>query len=140
MDLLMNGAPLMFLIFYSPFLLALYVLISHHKQISIVWTIILLGSLLTGAAPFVALIFLASQRKMLQHPEVESSVQHSPTSSTVSASPEGTTGTMGLGRKSGTALGTLVGAVLWISGLAVVGFFVIVTLAVIQCSNDPKCM
>jgi hypothetical protein len=37
-------------------------------------------------------------------------------------------------------IGTIVGAIAVIAGVLAVGFFIFVTVVMIQCSRDPKCM
>jgi hypothetical protein len=142
---------MIWLLFYIPVLLAFYIMATRHKQINPLWIVFLLLSLFTGGGPIVALLFLAANRKMLQG-EVQPAVNtvQTPVSQTA-IYPEATAGPLAphtaqpstfqvTPEKAGTALGAVVSVILWVSGLAVVGFFVMVTVAAIQCSNDPKCI
>ena len=142
---------MIWLLFYIPVLLAFYVMATRYKQISPLWIVFLLLSLFTGGGPIVALLFLAANRKMLQgESQPAANTAQAPVAQTT-VYPEATTGTIAPNtapssrfrvtpKKAGTVLGSVVGAILWISGLMAVGFFVIVTIAAIQCANDPKCM
>lgn len=143
------------LLFYIPVILAIYAVITRYQQINPVWIVLLIISLFTGAGPIVALLFLAVNKKMLQGqtPPTATAPQAPSVQSTVMVYPEPTAGnlaspipqTVSSGftpqqKAAGTVLGSVVGVILWISGLIAVGFFVIVTIAIIQCANDPKCM
>ncbi|MEI6481352.1 MAG: hypothetical protein WCO19_03540 [Candidatus Saccharibacteria bacterium] len=142
---------MIWLLFYIPVLLAFYVMATRYKQISPLWIVFLLLSLFTGGGPIVALIFLAANKKMLQgEAQPAANMAQTPVSQTT-VYPEAIAGTLAPNtaqpstfqvtpKKAGTALGGVVSVILWVSGLAVVGFFVMVTIAVIQCSNDPKCI
>lgn len=140
-------------IFYIPVLVAIYALITRHDQIhnASFCLVLLMLSLFTGAGPIVALCLLFVIRKSLksqaQQPTNATPIQTNQTT----VYPGTTADTLASNitpsatfqitpKKAGTVLGSVIGAVLWISGLVVVGFFVIVTIAVIQCANDPKCM
>jgi hypothetical protein len=129
---------------YLPVLLAAFVCILKYKQIQPLWFLVLVLSLVTGTGPIAALIFLAAHRRMLNQREVntEAPVQPAMTdqatqSPYIDTSIDKTSQSY---KKYGTALGTIVTVVLWISGLAVVGFFVLITVVFIQCANQPKCI
>lgn len=144
---------LFWLIIYIPVLLAFYVIATRYNKIHNAWIclVLLVLSLFTGAGPIVALCLLAVFKKMLQG-EAQPAVNTAPAPvAQTTVYPEATTGTLAQNtapsstfqvtpKKAGTVLGSVVGAILWISGLMAVGFFVIVTIAAIQCANDPKCM
>jgi len=154
------------IVFYIPVLLAFYVVATHYKQIDKLWIVFLALSLFTGGGPLVALLFLAVNKKMVQgetqpadapasappaQPPQQShkSVYPEATKGVLAATPEptpvppqNTTSNLRVTpqRAIGIALGGIISVVLWVSGLIAVGFFVIVTIVIIQCANDPKCM
>lgn len=43
-------------------------------------------------------------------------------------------------RKVTTTIGTIVGVIAALAGAAAVFFFIVITIAIIQCQQDPKCM
>lgn len=142
---------MIWLLFYIPVLLAFYVMATRYKQISPLWIVFLLLSLFTGGGPIVAVLFLAANKKMLQEEAQPGDNINQASVAQTTVYPEATTGTLAPNtapsstfqvtpKKAGTVLGSIVGVILWISGLIAVGFFVIVTIIAIQCANDPKCM
>ncbi|MEI7522429.1 MAG: hypothetical protein WCJ86_03095 [Candidatus Saccharibacteria bacterium] len=141
---MLNGAGIFTMISLVPVILAIIVAATHYKKISVLWIIVLVLSLFSGGGFIVALVFLRCNINVFQkeapvvitgqvltaQPGVYTNAVSGSTPPTIQVAP----------KKGGTILATIVSVVLWVSGLAVVGFFVIVTIIAIQCANDPKCM
>jgi hypothetical protein len=131
------------IITHIPVLLALIVAVKHYGQINPLWIALLVLSIFTGGAPLLALVFLFFTRKKLGVPSPPNTAELPAPQPGVNPGtiPAQSASSASINRRAaGTALGTIVGIVLWTSGLLLVGFFVVATLAVIQCANDPKCM
>lgn len=121
---------LIWLIFYIPVLIALYIMATRYKQISPLWVVLLLLSLFTGGGPIVALIFLATNKKVLQEgTQSATRIAQTPVIQTT-VYPDAATGPHSSNttsystihvtpKKAGSALGGAVSVILWVSGLSI---------------------
>jgi hypothetical protein len=132
---------ILYLLLYIPFFIALYVAIHdryvatrNYQQVNPIWIPVLVASFFTGAAPLVAIFFLLTHKKVTDQPTewTVTSEQNDPSKpASLQVIPQ---------KHVRSTLGTVIVVVLWVSGLFIVGIFVLFALFMIQCANDPKCM
>lgn len=146
----MNWWYVLTLFAYLPFVLSVYILITRYQQINKIWVILLGGSLLFGAAPSIAFLFLLVYRKtFLYNPDTldysaqEQSVSVNQTVTPVLSDYESISQPPIARKKTISALGMLISVFLVMYGLVVVGFFVFISLiflSIARCAGSSKCM
>lgn len=115
-------ATLIFIFFYD--LYDIYYKRNRHGT-ALVWLLVVL------LIPLGTLIYLAFGRNHLAN-----TAPYLPKPTRTSSQTQVTNGQ----KKAATTLGTIVGTIAIVAGVIAVGFFIFVTIALIQCARDPKCM